>query len=195
MRKRAFLVGLLDPARRIWYGLTSFAPCWLKFARSLRSPEMVAVQPPSVAAATSALRCALVFAGCTAPPSARVQALLGTAATGGAADLDAASAGFESTIRTLRGAAGFGESPAWHDAALHPWATPLEDEAAVVQAELQAALRSGGGSAAGGAAWDGAEYKAIASAWRFQHLWRDGHWLTDAAAQFPRTVAPLQRLD
>ena len=156
---------------------------------------MVAVQPPSVAAATSALRCALVFAGCTAPPSARVQALLGTAATGGAADLDAASASFESTIRTLRGAAGFGESPAWHDAALHPWATPLEDEAAVVQAELQAALGNGGGSAAGGAAWDGAEYKAIASAWRFQHLWRDGHWLAEAAAQFPRTVALLQRLE
>ena len=42
----------------------------------------VAVKPPSVAAASSALRCALLFAGCTAPPSARVQALLGMASQG-----------------------------------------------------------------------------------------------------------------
>ena len=42
----------------------------------------VAVKPPSVAAASSALRCALLFAGCTAPPSARVQALLGMVSQG-----------------------------------------------------------------------------------------------------------------
>jgi aspartyl/asparaginyl beta-hydroxylase (cupin superfamily) len=41
----------------------------------------------------------------------------------------------------------------------------------------------------------GAEYKAIASAWRFQHLWQDGQWVAEAAAQFPRTVALLQRLE
>ena len=136
-----------------------------------------------------------------------MQALLGMAAQGadeqGADDLDAASASFESTIRNLRGAAGFGDSPAWHDATLHPWAALLEKEAGVVQAELQAALGSGSGGAGGGAGdgagggatWDGAEYKAIASAWRFQHLWQDGQWVAEAAAQFPRTVALLQRLE
>lgn len=181
----------------------SLAPLPLQWARMT-----VAVKPPSVAAATSALRCALLFAGCTAPPSARMQALLGMAAQAqGADDLDAASASFESTIRNLRGAAGFGDSPAWHDATLHPWAALLEKEAGVVQAELQAALGSGSGGAGGGAGdgagdgagggatWDGAEYKAIASAWRFQHLWQDGQWVAEAAAQFPRTVALLQRLE
>ena len=155
--------------------------------------RMIVAKPPSVAAATSALRCALLFAGCTAPPSARVQALLGMAAQGQADDLDSASASFESTIRNLRGAAGFGDSPAWHDATLHPWVALLEKEAGVVQSELEAALGSGGGG--GGGAWDGAEYKAIASAWRFQHLWQDGQWVEQAAAQFPRTVALLQRLE
>ena len=56
--------------------------------RSLRRMT-VAVKTPSVAAASSALRCALLFAGCTAPPSARVQALLGMASQGEADDLDA----------------------------------------------------------------------------------------------------------
>ena len=121
------------------------------------------------------------------------------ALTGEADDLDAASAGFESTIRKLRGAAGFGDSPPWHDTALHPWAALLEKEAGVVQSELQAALGSdsggaggdAGGDAGGGGAWDGAEYKAIASAWRFQHLWQDGQWVAEATVQFPRTVALL----
>ena len=72
-----------------------------------------------------------------------------------------------------------------------------------MQSELQAALGSGsggvdvdadgdaGGGAGGGGAWDGAEYKAIASAWRFQHLWQDGQWVAEATVQFPRTVALL----
>ena len=119
----------------------------------------------------------------------------------------ATEGGFTATVMGPTGAAGFGDSPAWHDATLHPWAALLEKEAGVVQAELQAALGSGSGGAGGGAGdgagdgagggatWDGAEYKAIASAWRFQHLWQDGQWVAEAAAQFPRTVALLQRLE
>jgi len=150
--------------------------------------------------ATVALRCALVFGGCATPLPLRVASLLRVAAREPANDLDSASADFASRVRELRVAAGFGESPPWHAPAEtdHPWVAPLEAEAHVVQAELRAALHLDGQSAGKpqpSTLWDGAEYEAIAPAWRFHHLWRDGEWLPEAAAKFPRTVALLRRLE
>ena len=150
--------------------------------------------------ATVALRCALVFGGCATPLPLRVASLMRVAAREPANDLDSASADFASKVSELRVAAGFGESPPWHAPAEtdHPWVAPLEAEAHVVQAELRAALHLDGQSARKphpSTVWDGAEYEAIAPAWRFHHLWRDGEWLPEAAAEFPRTAALLQRLE
>lgn len=156
------------------------------------------------ATATAALRCALVFAGLSAPPAPRVAALLDATAHGAANDLDAASSSFAETVRQLRDVAGFGASPAWHDpnVELHPWVSVLEKEVGIIQSELrESLLQQGSHDSTGSAllatddAWDGAEYKAIAPAWGFRHLWQDGQWLPDAKGAFPRTVALLQRLE
>ena len=170
------------------------------FTATKRHQNVVIALMSKPSSATVALRCALVFGGCATPLPLRVASLLRVAAREPANDLDSASADFASRVRELRVAAGFGESPPWHAPAEtdHPWVAPLEAEAHVVQAELRAALHLDGQSAGKpqpSTLWDGAEYEAIAPAWRFHHLWRDGEWLPEAAAKFPRTVALLRRLE
>lgn len=150
----------------------------------------------AVGSVHSALQSALLFAGFTAPPTPRIEALLQASARGSARDLDAASSSFATTVRELREAAGFGSSPPWHEpsAAKFPWSAALAAEAHTIQAELHACLRDDARPESA-TAWSGAEYAAIAPAWKFTHLWQNGQWLPEAAARFPRTVALLQELE
>lgn len=113
-------------------------------------------------------------------------------ARGASHNLDSASADFAETVQHLRDAAGFGESPAWHQptADSHPWATELEAATPTIQQELLSAMEK-----LPTTEWGGAEYEAIAAQWKFFHLWRDGEWVPEAEERFPRTVALLQNLE
>ena len=152
------------------------------------------MEVPSHNTATAlALRSALLFAGFSSSPPPRVASLIeASTARSSGCNLDSASSDFQQTVQELRTAAGFGDSPAWHTLTKEsqPWATDLEAQAPMINAELMQAMAE-----LPAADWGGAEYEAIAAEWKFLHLWQDGEWMPDAIAQFPRTVALLQDLE